>query len=274
MRSLATLAALLVAVLWGSACATSRPRGEIPAPTLQTDGAADFDPLFDDPPEGDPLLDEAFADPAERDPGERVNRGTFGFNERLRAWLLTPVARVYEFAVPETGRRAIFRFFANLEEPVIFVNDLLQLEPVDAGSSGARFVINTTVGLVGLFDLATGWGLERHETDFGQTLAVYRVESGPYVVIPVLGPSTARDLVGTVVDAMLRPDTWLLSLGPRVFIGAGSGIATYDVERERLEALRDTSVDFYAALRGAYLLDRDATVEMRIERVLGDGPSR
>jgi phospholipid-binding lipoprotein MlaA len=171
--------------------------------------------------------------------------------------------------IPDAGQRAVYRFFANLEEPVIFVNDMLQLAPGEAGTSGARFLINTTIGLAGFFDPAGRWGLERHETDFGQTLAVYTVSPGPYFVIPVLGPATARDTVGVVIDALLRPDTWLLGIAPRVVIGAGSGIATYELELERLEALRETSVDFYAAFRGAALLDREAIVSRRIDRVRG-----
>jgi phospholipid-binding lipoprotein MlaA len=228
---------------------------ELPAP----------DPLYED----DWLLGDETQDPAVRDPLEGLNRGTFRFNEAMRRFLFTPITRVYEFAVPDPGRRAIFRLFANLGEPVIFVNDVLQGAPSDAGTSGARFVINSTLGVAGLFDPATRFGLERHETDFGQTLAVYRLTSGPYFIVPLFGPATVRDALGTVVDAMLRPDTWLVSLGPRVVLGAGSGLAIYQMEHERLEALRETSVDFYAALRGAYLLDRDAAVDQRIDRVCG-----
>lgn len=228
---------------------------ELPAP----------DPLYED----DWLLGDETEDPAVRDPLEGLNRGTFRFNEAMRRFVFTPITRVYEFAVPDPGRRAIFRLFANLGEPVIFVNDVLQGAPSDAGMSGARFVINSTLGVAGLFDPAARFGLERHETDFGQTLAVYRLTSGPYFVVPLFGPATVRDALGTVVDAVLRPDTWLVSLGPRMVLGAGTGLAIYEMEHERLEALRETSVDFYAALRGAYLLDRDAAVDQRIDRVCG-----
>ncbi len=154
------------------------------------------------------------------------------------------------------------RFFVNLGEPVTLVNDLLQLRPLHAGSTGARFVINSTAGVGGLFDPAAAWGIERHTSDFGGTLAVYRIGSGPYLVIPLMGPSTARDAVGQLVDGILRPDTWLLGTGPRLMVAASGGFTTYEIKRERLEALRDTSVDFYAALRSAYLLDRDARVQL------------
>lgn len=216
--------------------------------------AADTDWMFeDDAP-----------DPAERDPLESLNRGIFGCNEVVYAWVIDPFATAYEWVVPRPGRRAVRRFFANLSEPVTLVNDLLQLEPVRAGSTGARFLINSTVGVAGLFDPATTWGIERHASDFGGTLAVYRVASGPYIIIPVMGPSTVRDAIGGVVDGLIRPDTWLLTPGTRLVISASAGFTNYGPERERMEALRDTSVDFYAALRSAYLMDRDARIDALI----------
>ena len=212
--------------------------------------AADTDWLF----EGDT------PDPADRDPLEPLNRAFFGFNERFYGWIVDPFASAYQFVMPDPGRRAVRRFFLNLNEPVTIVNDLLQLRPVRATSSGARFVINTTAGVAGLFDPAAAWGIERHTSDFGETLAVYKIGSGPYLVIPVMGPSTVRDAIGGIVDGLIRPDTWLLTPGTRLVISASDGFTTYDIERERLDALRNTSVDFYAALRSAYLMDRDARV--------------
>jgi phospholipid-binding lipoprotein MlaA len=216
------------------------------------------------PVETDWLFEDDGPDPSERDPLEPLNRGIFGFNEVVYAWVFNPVATAYQFVVPGPGRRAVRRFFSNLSEPVTIVNDLLRLQPVQAGSSGARFLINTTAGVGGLFDPAAAWGLEAHTSGFGETLAVYRVGSGPYLVVPLMGPSTARDAVGGLVDGILRPDTWLLAAGPRLVMAAGTGFTTYDMERERFNALRDTSVDFYAALRSAYLLDRDARIELLI----------
>ena len=214
--------------------------------------------------ESDWLFEDDAPDPADRDPLEPFNRGVFGFNETVYGWVFDPVASAYQWVVPGPGRRAVRRFFSNLSEPVTLVNDLLRLRPIRAGSSGARFLINTTAGVGGLFDPAAAWGLEPHTSGFGETLAVYRVGSGPYLVVPLMGPSTARDAVGGLVDGILRPDTWLLAAGPRLVLAAGTGFTTYDMERERFNALRDTSVDFYAALRSAYLLDRDARIELLI----------
>lgn len=246
-----------------------------PPPPATEPGAPELPP----PPPEDPLgdadwLEEDWLDegptPAQRDPWEPVNRPVHAFNESVHQWVLDPVADAYELAVPEAGRRAVYRFFENLSEPVTFVNHVLQLAPCDAGATGARFLVNSTVGLAGLFDPAGRFGIEPRPTDFGQTLAVYRVGSGPYLVVPVLGPSTVRDAVGGLVDAALRPDVWLLGgWGQLMTLQAGRGLAIYDVEHERIDALRESSIDFYSALRAAYLMNRDARVEARIERVRG-----
>ncbi len=214
----------------------------------------------------DDILEEDWLqpDPAERDPLEPMNRSVHGLNEGFLSWVVQPVHRAYRFVVPAAARRGLARFFSNLHAPVILVNDVLQLAPVQAGETSARFVVNSTLGIGGLFDPATPLGLPGHETDFGETLAAYWTPSGPYLVVPILGPSTVRDAVGEAVDGLLRPDVWFLGMGPGVLLSTGSGMATYDIQKERLEALRETSVDYYAALRGAYLLDRDAQVDARV----------
>jgi len=206
------------------------------------------------------LFEEDAPDMSERDPLEPLNRGVFGFNERFYGWVADPVASVYGWVMPGPGRRALRRFFLNLSEPVTVVNDLLQLRPVRATSSGARFLINSTAGVAGFFDPAAAWGIEAHSSHFGETLALYRVGSGPYLVIPVMGPSTVRDAFGEIVDGLIRPDTWLLTPGTRLIVSAAGGFVSYQVHRKRMDALRDTSVDFYAALRSAYLMDRDARI--------------
>jgi phospholipid-binding lipoprotein MlaA len=206
-------------------------------------------------------------DPGERDPLETTNRATHGFNEGFLECVVNPIHRVYRFVVPELARRRLTSFFSNLNEPVVLANDLLQLSPRGAGETGARFLINSTIGLAGLFDPAKPMGLDGHRNDFGETLATYGAPSGPYFVIPVLGPSSVRDAIGEAVDGLLRVDVWLLGTGGRVLMTTGGGMSTYDIQQERLEALRETSVDYYAALRGAYLLDRDAQVQERLREV-------
>jgi phospholipid-binding lipoprotein MlaA len=240
---------LSVAVLaLASACAHAPP-GEPTPPVVEDQD----DWLFDIGP-----------DPAERDSLEGSNRFTFGINETFYRYIANPIQTGFEWIAPAPARRAIFRFFENLESPALFLNDVLQLAPLDASKTTARFVINTTAGVAGLFDPAGAIGVEKHDTDFGETLAVWGVPSGTYVVIPLLGPSTARDTFGELVDGVLHPTMWFLSPVQQVLIRTSDGLSAYDVERERLDALRATSVDFYAAIRSAYLMDRDAHVEQRV----------
>lgn len=209
-------------------------------------------------PVDDWLFEDEAAEPAEPDPLEPGNRVVFGFNELLNRSLLDPVSRAYSFVVPDVGRRAVRRFFLNLSEPGAFVNALLQRRLRDAGATGARFLINSTLGLAGALDPATPWGFERRHADFGQTLFSYGVGSGPYLVIPILGPSTARGTIGRIFNGLLRVDLWLLTPASQVIIVAGNGVSGYAAHREQMKELRRSSVDFYAVLRSAYLMDREA----------------
>jgi phospholipid-binding lipoprotein MlaA len=205
--------------------------------------------------------EELGPDPAERDHTPRWNRRVFNFNEGFIRWVMQPITRGYQAVTPKFVREMIHRGFENLHSPALFVNDVLQLDPCRAGRTLGRFALNTTAGLAGFFDVASEMGIERHDTDFGETLGRYGVRSGSFFMLPVLGPSTARDTLGEVVDTALSPEVWFLGGFPRLAITGGSGLSTYDIQGERLDALRDTSVDFYAALRSAYLMDRDARIE-------------
>jgi phospholipid-binding lipoprotein MlaA len=215
--------------------------------------------------DSDDWLFDCGPDPADRDDIEFSNRLSFGFNENFYYYLADPIAKGFAWVVPAPGRRALYRFFENLESPALLLSDVLQLAPLDATKTTARFAINTTAGVLGFFDPAAAIGIEKHDTDFGETLAVWGIPSGSYVVIPLLGPSTARDTFGEIVDAVLHPGVWFLSPVQQVLVRTSDGLSAYDVERERLDALRATSVDFYAAIRSAYLMDRDAHVEQRVE---------
>jgi phospholipid-binding lipoprotein MlaA len=167
-----------------------------------------------------------------------------------------------QFLVPQFARRGVNRFFANLNSPVSFTNELLQLRPRAAGVTLARFVSNTTIGVGGLFDPADVWfGLSPHESDFGQTLARYGIPSGPYLVVPLFGPSTARDAFGDIIDQALNPLAYIagpLNLQWRLLAGGGQGLSLKDSTRAQIMGLRGSSVDFYAALRSAYLQNRHA----------------
>lgn len=228
--------------------------------------AESLDPLFDD------IFDEEFEDdpPGYADPIENTNRGVFAFNRQLDKWVLDPITHGYQFLVPKAARRAIYRAFVNLGSTKTLVNDFLQLEWKDAGVTGSRLVINTTVGIAGLFDVAETIGLEAHESDFGQTLALAGTPSGPYIVLPLLGPSTVRDGVGTVVDSFFQPTYYILGpadliIGPTEILlySGSSGISTRDRYYEELKALEDSSVDFYAAMRSGFYQDRVGAIWAR-----------
>jgi len=195
------------------------------------------------------------------DPLEPVNRKIFRGNQWLDRAILDPVARLYGWAIPDPAKRSVRGVFENLNQPAIAVNDLLQRKPRLAGSAGARFLVNTTVGLLGIWDPASRIGFEAHEADFGQTLGKAGVGAGPYLVLPVFGPSTSRDLVGSVVDLAMRPDTWLLPFNALLVIGSTNGITVKEENLASVEALEESSIDFYSTLRSAYLQSRAAMVE-------------
>ena len=157
-------------------------------------------------PENDP---EALAEyNTINDPIEPINRGAFEFNLFLDRALFRPVTAFYRTIAPETVREFIHNFLQNLRTPVILANDLLQGEPSRGGTTSMRFLINTTIGVVGFGDPATSMGFEQHDEDFGQTLAVWGAGEGPYLMIPIFGPSNPRDAVGKVVDFFLDPINW------------------------------------------------------------------
>jgi phospholipid-binding lipoprotein MlaA len=190
------------------------------------------------------------------DPIEPWNRGVLWLNRGLDKVLFTPITKGYSYVMPDPGKRAVRRFFENLATPPILVNDVLQGEGKRALVTGTRFVVNTTVGIVGLFDPASSIGLERHASDFGQTLFLYGVGSGPYFMLPIFGPSTGRDSVGFAVDLALRPDLWLLGGAPIVMLSVGDGVSTREVHQQDIEELERASIDYYSALRSVYWMDR------------------
>lgn len=134
------------------------------------------------------------------DPAEATNKRLYKFNAKLDDYVLIPIVNGYKAITPEFLRKAIGNFFANVGEVPSFTNAVLQGKAKKAGITTSRFVINTTVGLLGTMDVATKWGIDRQPEDFGQTLGVWGAGAGPYVVLPVLGPSNVRDTTGKVVD--------------------------------------------------------------------------
>lgn len=193
----------------------------------------------------------------DRDPLEPINRKVFAFNQGVDWLIVSPLSEAYGFVMPDLAKRAVRRFFHNLNEPVVFVNDLFQLELVRAGTTLTRFTLNTTVGVVGFWDPATRLGFDPHRSDFGETLAHYGTPSGPYLVVPLLGPSTLRDAVGDAVDRLFTPQTYLLGLGPQALIYAGGGVSLREAFGDVLEEMERSSVDYYATVRTLYLVSRE-----------------
>jgi phospholipid-binding lipoprotein MlaA len=191
------------------------------------------------------------------DPIEPANRAVFGANSFLDRHVLKPMAGGYRETAPGVLQRGLSNVLGNLKEPSVAVNDLLQGNPARALSTVWRFAVNSTAGGLGVFDIAADLGLDRHEADFGQTLGVWGVGNGPYLTLPLLGPSTVRDAAGTVVGTVLNP----LSLGPaQPVVTVGQALDQRVQAHEALETLERSSVDFYATLRSAYVQRRQALV--------------
>ncbi|MCB1865613.1 MAG: VacJ family lipoprotein [Chromatiales bacterium] len=191
------------------------------------------------------------------DPLEGYNRAMFEFNDSVDRAILKPVAKGYQNVVPAAVDRSITNFFSNLNDIVVVINDLLQLKLSQAGSDAARLAINSTLGLLGLFDVATDMGFEKHDEDFGQTLGAWGMGEGAYVVLPLLGPSTVRDTAGLVVDTVTNPVYYIE--GPEWKYGL---VALRSVD-QRADALRlsrvleEAALDRYQFVRDAYLQRRD-----------------
>ncbi|MAM94232.1 MAG: hypothetical protein CMI61_06320 [Parvibaculum sp.] len=198
---------------------------------------------------------DAYNDSGENDPLEPMNRYFFELNKFFDTILLKPVATWYDGVVPEPGRNGIRNFLDNLRSPVILANDLLQGEWDRAGTTASRFGINTTVGLLGLFDPAADWGMPQHSEDFGQTLGTYDVAEGPYLFLPVLGPAPPRDLTGFVVDQFFDPLTYIYwddSSDVPLIRFAVNGIDQRARSLDTLDQIERTSVDHYATVRNLY----------------------
>ena len=194
-----------------------------------------------------------------RDPWERMNRGTYRFNDALDRAIAKPVARGYRKVTPQFVQTGIGNFLDNLEYPVVMVNDLLQGQFKAFASDTGRLLLNTTVGIGGLLDPATDAGLEKNDRDFGQTLGKWGLRTGPYVVIPFLGPSDIRDAVGRVGDVYSDPRHYIrnnwLSWGLW-----GLGAVNTRARFLDADAAISGAYDPYAFIRSAYLQHRDFKV--------------
>ena len=196
----------------------------------------------------------------ENDPFEPTNRVIFDANDALDKAIALPIAQAYVYVVPQFARTGVHNFLENLDAPVTFANDVLQGEIDRAGQTLARLAINSTVGIGGLVDVGADLDIPAHTEDFGQTLAVYGLSEGPYLVLPLFGPSDPRDAVGMGVDQFFDPLTYA-KYHNRTFWSAlryvGKLIDTRSRNIDSLEAVERSSIDYYAALRSLYRQQRD-----------------
>jgi phospholipid-binding lipoprotein MlaA len=199
---------------------------------------------------------------AQIDPFERINRAVFSFNETVDQYVVKPIAEGYQFILPEFVRTGVTNFFSNINDVLIAANNLLQGKPGNAASDIGRFFVNSTIGVLGLFDVATDMGLDKNREDFGQTLGVWGIGDGPYVVLPFFGPSNVRDTVGFVVDVEtdFMINTNKLNSDEKIAI---NGLRIINRRADLLDAgqlLEDAAFDKYSFLRDGYLQRRRSQI--------------
>ena len=235
-RPLMLVAAMLLSVLAG--CATKPPADD-------PDAVADYEQT--------------------NDPLEPTNRVFYAINNGLDTVILRPVAIVYRHVTPQFLRNGIHNMLSNLGTPVELGNDVLEAKPRRAGDTTMRFLINSTVGLGGFFDVAKNWGYPDHDSDFGMTLASWGVGEGPFLFLPVLGPSNPRDAIGFGVDSVADPFSWV-GQGPVVHALRWGRFALSAIDaRERflddIDKTKRTALDPYATFRSLYRQHRASKVE-------------
>jgi len=199
------------------------------------------------------------------DPLEPFNRKMYAVNNALDSAVLKPVAQAYVFVLPEALRTGIHNILSNVHTPVQLSNDMLEGKPRRAGDTYMRFLINTTIGCLGFFDVAAKWGYPNHDADFGMTLANWGVHPGPYLYLPVLGPNDPRDFAGFGVDIAADPFTWVGQGAAVTALNWGRWAFTAVDARSRLlgdiDNIKKTALDPYATFRSLYRQHRQSQIE-------------
>ena len=213
--------------------------------------------------------EEAEAKRIEKDPLEPMNRGIFAFNQAADKAVLKPVAKGYRWVVPEFIRKSVINVFETLKQPAYFLNALLQGSPKEAFYILERTGVNLTFGCLGLFDVATQLDIPAPDNDFGQTLAKWGWhDEGPFIMLPLIGPSNPRDALAYVADATVNPLDWRLRKEPLLIYGmtATEGFVKREKALELLDSLEKSSTDYYAAMRTMYRQNR----QKKIDKVLSE----
>ncbi len=214
------------------------------------------------PPKDDPDALAVYNE--NNDPLEPTNRYFFDVNNGLDELFFKPVAAWYNLLLPAPAEQGVHNFLTNLNSPVIFANDLMQGNLPNAGVTAERFVINSTVGVGGVLDVAADWGMKHHDEDFGQTMGVWGVGEGPYLVIPFLGPSNPRDLTGWGVDAVMDPWGYFIPGRYQYIMYIRAGLQAVDVRARNLETLdqiQKGALDYYATMRSLYRQHREDQIK-------------
>jgi phospholipid-binding lipoprotein MlaA len=207
------------------------------------------------------------------DPLEDANRKIFEFNQFVDRNAIVPAAKAYRAALPDPVRDSVRDFLNNLREPLVFVNDTLQGEFESAAKTVGRFVVNSTIGIGGVVDVAGRWGVPHHDEDLGLTLGAWGIPEGPYIVVPVLGPSTPRDLGGQIAEGFGDPWNLLVTGNPWTLYwipfvrGAVGGIDQRSRYIETLADIERTSLDYYATIRSLYRQRRAALIRRERENL-------
>jgi phospholipid-binding lipoprotein MlaA len=243
MRRIAPLLILLLA-----ACAQSGDGRQVVASNARS--------ATDVTGQAPPVTVTAPTDPS--DPYEATNRRVLDFNFAVDDAAIRPAAVFYRNSVGGWTRTRIRNVLSNLNEPAVAANSLLQGRPLESAQTMLRFVFNSTAGLGGMFDLAQFGGPPRLERDFGQTLYVWGLPDGPYLMVPILGPSNPRELTGSVVNGFMNPVSYVIPLGANLGRGAVQGLDTREQNIETLDEVRNGSLDAYARLRSLWQQHRDA----------------
>ncbi len=201
---------------------------------------------------------------AQNDPWEPTNRAVFNFDVKLDHFVAAPVAKFYNAAVPQPARDSVHNALDNLHAPVVLVNDVLQGDGDKAVDTVGRFIVNSTVGLAGLIDVAAKVGIPGHENDFGITLGKAGAQEGSYLVLPLMGPKPPRDLVGTGVDIAFDPLTYITWNNSTLYMVVRAGLTVLDERAaniDSVESIERSSIDFYASTRSLYRQYRNGEIQ-------------
>jgi len=248
------------------------------APALAAEGPAGraspqavHSPAQEEKPFQDPFASESQAakpPPKIKDPLQPMNRAFFHFNDKVYSWVLKPAGKGYNKVVPRPARTCVSQLFANVKFPIYFVNNLLQGKFKAAGLETGRFVVNSTVGIGGLFDPTKRWKLEAHPADFDQTLGFYGAGPGIYFNWPLFGPSSGRGTAGLAADGALSPWSYIGGVGVVLGIPAFRELNSASLHLGEYESFKNATLDPYLAMRSAYYQSRaEAVQKSRVKEI-------